>query len=158
MSYSLYLQRSKPIQGDELVDLSEDADGTFRWGELVLWLQDGQLEYRGGREADLPALLQLAERLGARLVGDDGETYPLPEAGGRPGGRSLWDRAQEWLAARIPPKNSPFQVGDSVRDIISGRQGTVLAVQGGHLPKVRVRYRDGKETLRSLESSGLEKI
>ena len=145
MSYSLYLRRPQPIRAEELEGASE----------LVLWLESGEVEYRGGREEDIPALLRLAEQLGAPLVGDDGEIYPLSENPPRPPRRRSW---RERIREKLTPRNSPFQVGDRVRDLISGREGTVLELVGGPLPKVRVRYADGKETLRALESSGLEKI
>lgn len=158
MGYSLYLRRQRPIEAEELLHLAEVRDGALVYREIVLWPEQGQLEYRGGREEDVPLLLELAGKLGARLVGDDGEVYPLAPGEGVGQGPNLWNRAREWLAGRTPPKNSPYQVGDRVKDIISGRQGTVIGLLGGTLPKVRVRYDDGRETLRALEASGLDKL
>jgi hypothetical protein len=160
LGYSLYLVRSTPIQTSELEALlGPGDDGCFHYKGLILWISQGQLEYRGRQESDLALLLELAERLGARVQGDDGETYPLPPSGPSRTRPAFWDRMRMWALKKIQPvKDPPFRAGEQVRDLLSGRIVTVESVEGGPLPTVTFRAPDGTVHKRALNGSGLESL
>lgn len=52
--------------------------------ELRLWLLEGRVDVAGAHSDDhIEQLLLLAASIDARLIGDDGELYPLPHAAAR---------------------------------------------------------------------------
>jgi hypothetical protein len=144
--------------------------------EVVFWLLDGNLVVKNPDRATITRLVELAARLDARVVGDDGEVYardgtwsnPDAETSSRPTSpgrrsflRSMLGRARE--SARVAGarlKGAPFRKGDRVRDIW-GNEGTVTGVEfvnGGALDIVIVRFDDGRELRLSLMAHGLDKL
>ncbi|HEX7168334.1 MAG TPA: hypothetical protein VF230_15245 [Acidimicrobiales bacterium] len=58
-------------EASPVYQFEDSADSpTMQWGH-------GQVTVWGAGETDIAALVALAERLDARLMGDDSETYPL---------------------------------------------------------------------------------
>jgi hypothetical protein len=143
--------------------------------DVAIWLLDGNLVAKNPDRSTITWLVDLASRLGARVVGDDGEIYARdgtwshPEAetastdasSRRSFFRSLVGRARTQAnvaGARL--RGAPFRKGDKVRDAW-GNVGTVIGIEfvnGGVLDILIVRYDDGREVRRSLMAHGFEKI
>ena len=144
--------------------------------EVVFWLLDGNLVVKNPDRATITRMVDLAARLDARVVGDDGEVYArdgtwsnpdaetssqTPDRDRRSFLRSFLGRARDTAkvaGARL--RGAPFRTGDRVRDIW-GTVGTVTAIEfvnGGVLDIVIVRFDDGRERRLSLMAHGLEKI
>jgi hypothetical protein len=66
---------------DWVIDPSEETVSCTTSGGDVLWLwfQDGELWTKNPDEEQLALMIQLAERLGARVRGDELETYRTPD-------------------------------------------------------------------------------
>lgn len=186
MSYDLHITRrrdwSKPgkeISVEEwLAYVEKDTD-------LVLWAANGphmakwsgQPEYpdawldwfqgniytKNPNAALIDKMVQIADALGARVQGDDGEIYrnghdapDYPKA-------SAFERLRNWLRVRnstpaAKPIKPAFQVGDRVLDVY-GKTATVAEIDpksNRNLGKVTVRYDDGRELSFMLAASGLK--
>jgi hypothetical protein len=69
----------------DYVDMRDDAGAVTRYwmiswrGQPCFWWYRDQMECSGPEEAQIAKLVQMARALGARVVGDDGETYPLEQ-------------------------------------------------------------------------------
>jgi len=144
--------------------------------DVVFWLLDGNLVVKNPDRPTITRMVDLAARLDARVVGDDGEIYARdgtwsnpeaetssqpPDPGRRSFLRSFLGRsrtAARVAGVRLP--GAPFRTGDRVRDTW-GNPGTVSAIEfvnGGALDIVIVRFDDGHERRLSLMAHGLEKI
>jgi len=171
------------VSGDaslEAASAGENLPG-LRWtahpggDEVALWLLDGNLVAKNPDRVTITWMVDLAARLGARVVGDDGEVYardgswshPEAETASTDAGsrrsffRSLLGRARTQMSvagARL--RGAPFRKGERVRDVW-GNEGTVTGIEfvnGGVLDVVIVRYDDGREVRRSLMAHGFDKV
>jgi hypothetical protein len=118
-------------------------------------------------------MVQIAERLGATVQGDDGEIYrqdgssyepDVPNIPGTaPTPQGIIGRMSQWFSARRAAKKfratlPPFRVGQRVKNPW-GVVGTVTLVDAradGGLGRVRFRTDDGHEHDMALIASGLE--
>lgn len=140
------------------------------WKDVVgaMWWHEGQV---GTKNADVPRIIKLvaiADKLRARVFGDDGEIYRADgssyEPDIAPPPRQGWfDRMIEaWRsrrsAAQLRRQTPAFHAGAVVRDM-SGMRGVVLEFdpkgQGG-MGTVKVRFDDGREVVRVSFASGLK--
>jgi hypothetical protein len=70
------------LDADQFVAMSDAKGRTHRYpivswrGRPIFWWYQDQLISSSPTEAVVGKLLQIAERLGARVIGDDGELYP----------------------------------------------------------------------------------
>jgi hypothetical protein len=143
---------------------------------VVFWLLDGNLVARNPDRTTITRMVDLAARLDARVIGDNGEihardgTWSNPEAetssqppdpGRRSFLRAVFGRARtraQVAGARL--KGAPFRKGDRVRDTW-GNTGTVTSIEfvnGGSLDIVIVQFDDGRERRLTLMAHGLERI
>ena len=89
LSYHLTILRS--AQGRQIAISLEEARGsapdwdftdsppTFAQGEFCLYYQDGELWGTPADDAQVGQMIKLASRLGARVRGDEFETYATPD-------------------------------------------------------------------------------
>ena len=157
--------------------LQQDPDGHVTWtpapgaAPLLLRWQAGRVDCEGADEALAEQLAAHARALGARVLGDEGEAYPLvppteqeAETEQRRRRRLALRVRREQLRYRVthlfrPPRHEAWlRPGARVREQ-SGERGTVLRVQpwamhGGGL--VTVRYDDGRELTMAMFAHGLE--
>lgn len=160
MGYSLCISRaSSPIQPEELRCLGDLREDAFHYQGLEIWFREGELEAKGLTPEQLPPLLSLAEQLGAKLTGDDGEVYP-PGTQPTRGPLSLLQRLHHWWLKQTQPAPTdlPYQIGARFRDVISGQVVTVVGLEGGALPCLWIRYPDGRQQKRALAGNGLEPL
>jgi hypothetical protein len=67
------------------VDIADEAGGSMRYfmitwrGQPCFWWYRDQIQCSGPDEAQIAKLVQMSRVLRARLVGDDGEEYPLEQ-------------------------------------------------------------------------------
>jgi hypothetical protein len=135
-------------------------------GERV-WFdwRDGCVIVKNPDEPVIAKMISVAERLGARVQGDDGELYPLPEEAPTPPGESLFGRVARWLGSILAAPSegvlpAEFTVGDRVQNL-QGQVGTVLEVDPSAehgLGRVRVRFDDGRELSFALVAHGLTRL
>jgi hypothetical protein len=110
-------------------------------------------------------MLAVADRLGSRVVGDDGETYGATGVPPTPAKASLRERVSGWfqrLRPAPPPDVSlpPFAVGARVKDV-AGNEGVVLAIDPKAMHgygSITVSYKDGRELTFAVFAHGLEAI
>lgn len=128
------------------------------------WLEwhEGSIYAKNPDAALLNKMISIAQALGARVQGDDGEIYHSakePPVFPKP---SFLSRLQIWMRSlrstpHIREIAPPFQVGDRVVDAFH-KETTVVEIdpKSNHgLGKVKVRYDDGREVTFSLGASGL---
>ena len=122
--------------------------------EVTVWFdfRHGRVVVKNPDEATIARMIAVAGRLGARVIGDDGEMYESPGVPPTAASLSLSARIASWFArykpTRVPnPPLPPFGVGDRVRDT-GGRQATVLAIDARAMHgfgSIKVRFDDGRE-------------
>jgi hypothetical protein len=115
-------------------------------------------------------MVSVAGQLGARVQGDEGESYP--ETGGpspppppEPAKESLIGRIAGWFGrgTAVPGQGgapAEFTPGERVQDF-RGQPGTVLEVDPGAehgLGRLRVKFDDGRELSLALVAHGLTKV
>ncbi|MGN6505181.1 MAG: hypothetical protein ACTHM6_06410 [Tepidisphaeraceae bacterium] len=63
-------------------DTGDDTLAGALKGETVFWFDNGEITCKNPDESIIQKMVQIAERLGANVQGDDGERYPesLPSA------------------------------------------------------------------------------
>jgi len=136
------------------------------------WYQ-GEITTKNPEREVIQKAVQMAERLGAKVQGDDGEVYgpdgePLKEEAvdQPPPGPGLLSRIVGWFrhqhtvrqvqkSAKELRKTAPFKVGDRVCDIW-GAEGTVVEVDAKAnygMGRLRVRIDDGREVRTDLVGS-----
>lgn len=133
----------------------------------IAW-NEGNLESKYPDPLLVKKMAAIAEALGARLKGEESETYDehaqpqVPPPPTRSQKIGTWWR--NLFARPITPLNEsevPFKVGDRVREIFgSKRQGTVTRIdlRAEHgLGLVTVKYDDGREISSAAGQPGLEK-
>lgn len=202
MAYELHVTRGRlpwenagrEITDDDLLALARtdpslevvpagDGPSGVRWTahpagrEVVFWLLDGNLVARIVDKPVIATLVDIAGRLDARVVGDDGEIYardgtwtnpeaesrsPPAEGSRRSFFRSLFGRRTKppARAAGARLQTPAFRPGDRVRDPW-GREATITGVEfvdGGALDMLIARYDDGREVRRSLMANEFEKL
>src|SRR5688572_13111279 len=70
----------------DYVDMSDDAGAVTRYymitwrGQPCFWWYRDQIQCSGPDEAQVAKRVQMSRALRARVVGDDGETYPLEQS------------------------------------------------------------------------------
>ena len=155
---------------------ADTPDGSLRYENrgLAVWRRhpSGEkvwFDFRLGRvvvknpdEATIDKMLGVARGLGARVVGDDGETYEAPGQPPTPAKPSWSARLSGWFQGLLPAKPAniplpPFAVGARVRDALGG-EGVVLAIdpqQMHGLGSITVRYDDGRELTFAMIAHGL---
>lgn len=155
---------------------ADTSDGTLRYENrgLAVWRghPSGEkvwFDFRRGRvvvknpdEATIEKMLVVAQGLGARVVGDDGETYEAAGQPPRPAKPSLSARLSGWFQGLLPakPPNTPlppFAVGARVRDAV-GSEGVVLAIDPRQMHgfgSITVRFDDGRELTFAMFAHGL---
>jgi hypothetical protein len=169
MGYDLHITRAKTWTDSAKHPISEPewracaaADPEL---ERIADFRDGEIVVKNPDEATVARMIAAARRLGARVEGDDGETYDVagePPRPAPPPARSLRERIASWFGGgRTPPQTAahelPFAVGDRVRDPW-GREGVVVSIDGDTqfgLGEVRVRFDDGKDNTFSAMAHGL---
>jgi hypothetical protein len=73
-------------------DAGDALAGAWK-GETLFWFDNGEITCKNPDEAIIRKMVQIAERLGANVQGDDGERYPEALVQVRPEAkRSLWHR------------------------------------------------------------------
>ncbi len=100
MAYDLHVTRPEPISRDELdrviagdpelswsledyVDIADEDGLVARYplicwrGRPCFWLWRGEVLCSGPEDHQIVRLIQMAESLGARVVGDEGERYEI---------------------------------------------------------------------------------
>jgi hypothetical protein len=153
--------------------LRYENEGLSLWsahpnGEQV-WFdwRDGCVIVKNPDEPTIAKMVGVAELLGARVQGDEGETYPQPtdpspEDPPEPTGEPLIGRIAGWLG-RVSASlaegglTAEFAPGERVQDF-RGQTGTVLEVdpQAEHgLGRIRVKFDDGRELSFALAAHGL---
>jgi hypothetical protein len=175
----------KFIETDPDLELDSEASNTrdqmffatYRRDQTVFGWMDGDIFTKNPERDVIQKAVQIAERLGAKVQGDDGEVYgpsgePIREEAvhqspPRPG---LLSRIADWFrhqrtvrrvqetAKELRQTAPPFKVGDRVRDIW-GAEGTVLEVDGKAnygIGRMRVRLDDGREAITGLVGSRFE--
>jgi hypothetical protein len=156
LGYDLHITR-KNHWTDEGPDISADEWKAILVDEPGLSerfdFRDGRIVVKNPDQATIAKMVAIAESLGARVQGDDGELYGSAEQPPPPPATpSLRGRLRAWISALSPraaaePVSLPFGVGDRVRNTL-GHVGTVLAVDvraNRGLGSVRVKYDDGRE-------------
>jgi hypothetical protein len=135
---------------------------------LSVWFSyfAGNLSVKNPDEACVAKMTQVAKKLGARVQGDDGETY---DENGRPprlptlSPLSFGQRLASWFSHLRPqrPKHQhvplPFRVGDNVRDVW-GNEHTVISIdpKAEHgMGVIRTRRSDGSEHSLAMIAHGL---
>lgn len=118
----------------------------------IAWT-DGNLESKNPDEALIGKLVDVAGALGARLVGEEGETYLAAGQVLPPRPPSLRERVAAYLAnlraalaPAAPAPKPPFGVGSRVRDAW-GNSATVAAIDlraDGGMGRISVRHDDGR--------------
>jgi hypothetical protein len=161
----------------DLESRCEMADGEFvfaAWNREpgALGWYDGEVTAKYPNEALIRKMVQIAEKLNAKVQGDDGEIYAAdgsahqPETSdSHPTAPGMIERIAAWFRrrrnVREPQLTIPaLAVGKRVRDPW-GTFGTVFEVDtqaNGGLGSVRVRLDDGSEQHLSYVASGLEII
>lgn len=170
MGYEVYITRppkpsadvgpTQPITAADLEGLVQfnPADGCYYCGALCLRLEEGCLCYKSPSEQELELMAQLAQRLGAQLLGEDGQAYPFESKPSRP--RGWWHHLSNWFDRKCHPipSDSPFVVGERVRCIVSGRCGHISGLEGGSLPKMLIVFDNGTTSKQALMAHSLEKL
>jgi hypothetical protein len=154
---------------------AETPDGVLRYENrgLAVWRHpSGEkvwFDFRRGRvvvknpdEATIEKMVAVARRLGARVVGDDGETYAGGGQPPTPAKPSLSARISGWFQGLLPvrPPNiplPPFGVGARVRDGV-GSEGVVIAIEPQQMHgfgSIVVRFDDGRELAFAMFAHGL---
>lgn len=155
-----------PDSGPGFMNFSPDtSEGWFSWsdGEIVSKYPDLRTRQK---------MVALAQGLGARVEGDDGEVYgadgepePFPTPPETPkSSKPGWlarvvNRTQDVLS-RLSSPPGPFRRGQRVRCSVQG-EGVVLACDRSGVPGmggVKVRFDDGSVEVRSACASGLDPI
>ena len=116
-------------------------------------------------EALIDKMVAIANGLGARVQGDDGEIYRSGHEPPINPKLSIMDRVRNWWralrpASRVKEIVPPFQVGDRVMDAFR-KETTVTEIdpKSNHgLGKVKVRYDDGREMSFILAASSLNPV
>jgi hypothetical protein len=175
----------KFIETDPDLELDSEASNTrdqmffatYRRDQTVFGWMDGDIFTKNPERDVIQKAVQIAERLGAKVQGDDGEVYgpdgePIREEAvhqwpPRPG---LLSRIADWFrhqrtvrrvqetAKELRQTAPPFKVGDRVCDIW-GAEGTVVEVDGKAnygIGRMRVRLDDGREAITGLVGSRFE--
>ena len=150
------------VEHEGLVASYRNHEGALRW-------DDGEVIAKNPEITLVVKMVAIAERLGARVQGDDGEIYqsdgtPLDDAqsGSGPSSDSSAN-VEDSFATRSDsearqPESASFQVGSRVRDW-RGRRGRVTAIdrQAAHgLGRLTVLFDDGNELSFALVAPGVE--
>ena len=146
---SLYTDVGAEHEG--LVASYRSYEGALRW-------EDGEVISRNPEITLVVKMVAIAERLGARVQGDDGEIYqsdgtPLsdPPSASEPSTAASTSEARQ-------AENTTFQVGSRVRDW-RGRRGRVIVIdpKAEHgLGRLTVRFDDGVELSFALVAPGVD--
>lgn len=158
---------------------TETPDGVLRYENpgLALWrahptdekvwfdFRNGRVVVKNPDEPSIAKMLEVARELGARVVGDDGETYEVPGGTPRPATVSFSARLAAWFQRLRPtPRPAvalpPFGVGDRVRDSL-GNEATVLAIDPTAMHgfgSITVRFDDGRELTFAMFAHNLEPV
>jgi hypothetical protein len=132
-----------------------------------VWLTYGQGEVvvKNPDEPTIAKMIAIAGQLGARVEGDDGETYGEPGETPTPATASLADRFAVFMdrwrpKPRLEPVSVPFRPGDRVRNAW-GHEGVIVAIdlsaeQG--LGLIRVKMDDGRELTSTAAAHGLTAV
>ena len=187
MGYDLHITRKKrwtdeegliPVQewlrivasDPALVQDPNDPNAAFFGDSELEWLtwNRGTIYTKNPSERIVNEMIRLASDLNAVVMGDDGEVY---ERGGKVNPAAaprLWERVRNWWRDRVsktaslPSVESPFRVGDRVRDIF-GDQNVAsitkidLRANNG-LGSIEVRYDDGRVGKWFCVGHGLEPV
>lgn len=176
MGYDLHITRREDWTDETGPEISLEE-----WNELVerhsatdvvrgaLYWERGEVIAKNPDVALVRQMVAMAERLGGRVQGDDGEIYD-PDGTAQRGQEpqparpaNLFSSAANWLRSRRSARDwqadqSQFVVGSRVRDA-RGRRGVVIQVdrvaeQG--MGRFRVRFDDGVEVAFALIAPGVE--
>jgi hypothetical protein len=131
------------------------------------WLDwhKGNIYTKNPDEALVDKMLAIAQVLGARVQGDEGEIYHNASQPPVFPKLSVLDRLRTWMRVLGPPPRvkeiaPPFKVGERVLDAFR-KETTVVEIdaKSNHgLGKVKVRYDDGREVTFMLAASGLTPV
>jgi hypothetical protein len=145
------------------------------WGELgtSAGLERRRDSYKDPDEALIEKMVEIAEKLGATVQGDDSEVYPGGHQPPHQVPQSVKERLQATLESwvwklrylrdwrerkrRMDLLTVTFFPGQRVKDVY-GREAVVIAVTAGApsgLGKISIRYENGKEVHFALVASGL---
>ena len=138
-------------------DTGNDTPAGAWNGDPLFQFDDGQITCKNADKAIIRKMVHIAERLGARVQGDDGEIYRQdgtsfePETP-TPKPASLLSRINTWLQLRRTSRSMQqaapkFRVGQRVKNLW-GQLGTVIKVdaKADHgLGSLRVRFDNGVE-------------
>lgn len=158
----LSLYTSVGAEHEGLVASYRSYEGALRW-------DDGEVIAKNPEITLVVKMVAIAERLGARVQGDDDEIYqsdgtPVDDAQSDSGpstgaSANLTDSFATRRDNEARPTESPsFHVGSRVRDS-RGRRGSVTAIdrQAAHgLGRLTVLFDDGKELSFALVAPGVE--
>ena len=151
--------------------LRYENPGLVRWtghpDQEEVWFdfRDGHVVVKNPDEATIARMIAVAGRLGARVLGDDGETYESPGMPPKPASAPLSTRIAS-LFSRLWPRPAPsaplppFGVGDRVRDGMNGL-GTVVAMDARAmhgLGTIQVRFDDGRELSYAMLAHDLTQV
>ncbi len=127
----------------------------------------GNVETKNPDEFLIHKMVAVATALGAKVQGDDGESYgqsgapePAPPPRLLERAKNLWSRVTARPLTPLDPSQLPFTVGDRVRDVI-GQEATVTGIdlRAEHgAGVVTVRYDDGRVIQSMALAHGLERI
>lgn len=150
--------------------LRYENPGLARWSghttdeEVWFDLRQGRVVVKNPDEATIAKMVAVASALGARVVGDDGETYDSSGVPPGPPPVSFAQRVAAWFQ-RMRPSPAPdvalppFAVGARVRGM--GGEGTVVSVDPqamhGH-GTIEVRFDDGRVLTYSMFAHDLTEL
>ena len=144
--------------------------GLARWSghptdeEVWFDLRHGRVVVKNPDEPTIAKMVAVATALGARVVGDDGETYDSPGGPPRPARVSFVRRVASWFE-RLRPSPAPnvalppFGVGARVRAM--GSEGTVLSIDPHAMHgygTIEVRFDDGRVLTYAMFAHNLTKL
>ena len=190
MGYNLYITRRKDWGDDSGPTISVEewrkcveADPELRMDESlgkhfavwsgpskdeIPWLAwgDGNIETKNPDEALIRKMASIAARLGAKVQGEEGETYdqagavhPAPPPGLMDRLKGLWSRITTAPITPMDASQLPFKVGDRVRDILGDNMVTVTEIdlKAEHgMGRITVKYDDGRVRHYAAFAHGLE--
>src|SRR5687768_15774630 len=153
MGYNLYITRRRNWHDEGGPSITVDECRKYVEACPELFWNDGNIEAKNPDEALIGKMASIATSLGARVQGEEGETYDQAGAAhpAAPPGfidrlKGLWSRMTTAPMTPMDASQLPFKVGDRVREILVGRTGTVAAIdlKAEHgMGLITVKYDDG---------------
>jgi hypothetical protein len=145
-------------------DLRVDEYATVEWtgGEgLSLSWSDGNVAAKYPTPAAIKKMATIAEKLGARVVGEESEDYSDGSGIPVPYKPSLMERVAAVLRSLVPRRqmyqHTDLKVGDRVTDCFH-KTGEIVAIDLKGIGTIRVRYDNGREAMWAAIGDPLKKV